>query len=342
MLSGIGPADVLRRYGIAVLHHLPGVGQNLQDHPTGAIRVRCTRPVSFFSAESAGNLLRYILFRRGMLASNGVEAVAFVRTRPELDLPDIEIVMLPLLWIDGGFTAPTEHGFTVAAVLLKPRSRGHVTLRSANPYDAPMIDLNLFSDPDGQDMHTIIDGIRIARRIAATPPLAALNGGELYPGETIATDAELAMCLRAESQTLWHPAGTCKMGNDALSVVDPSLRVHGVDGLRVIDASVMPTINRGHTHAPAVMIAEKGADLILGRAAAPQAIDRSRPAGLGRPGPAAAGTKRGHEATGTSRASAKRTRRGPQPPIPPVHIPRLSDSVPHPMSPKSLPPTGSG
>jgi choline dehydrogenase len=273
LLSGIGPADELRRVGVTVRHDLPGVGRNLQDHPTGAILVRCSQPVTFFTAESIGNLLRYLLLRRGMLASNGAEAVAFMRTRAELTAPDIELIMLPLLWLDGGFTAPPEHGFTIAVVLLEPRSRGRVTLRSPDPHDKPVIDLNLFSDPNGEDMQRIVDGIRAARRITATPPLAAFNDGEMLPGPAATADADIRAVVRAEGQTLWHPAGTCRMGNDALSVVDAALRVHGIENLRVIDASIMPSINRGHTHAPAVMIAERGADLMLGPSSVAVAAD---------------------------------------------------------------------
>ena len=263
MLSGIGPADVLRRHGIPVVQDLPGVGLNLQDHPAGTLYVRCNQPLSLMAAQSPANLIRYLLFRRGMLTSNGGEAIAFVRTRATLDAPDVEIIFLPVLWFDEGFTPPTEHGFTMAVMLLQPRSRGSVTLRSADPFQAPVIETNHLSDP--HDVATIVDGLRLARSIAAAPALARFAAGELIPGSDATTDDELAASVRAHGQTIYHPVGTCKMGTDTMSVVDPALRVHGLEHLRVVDASVMPTITRGHTQAPAVMIAEKAAAMILGK-----------------------------------------------------------------------------
>jgi choline dehydrogenase len=265
LLSGIGPADELRRHGIPVVHDLPGVGRNLQEHPAGGIRVTCRQPISLLGAQSLGSVLRYLVQRRGMLARGGPDAVAFVRTRPDLDAPDVELFMMPILWLDEGFTMPTEHGYTLAAIVLKPRSRGRVTLRSAGPLAAPVIDTAHFSDRGDHDARTLIDGIRLVRRIVAAPPLAALSLAESYPGAHVTDEAGLRAALRSDAQTIWHPVGTCKMGVDEMSVVDPSLRVRGIEGLRVADASVMPTIVRGHTLAATVMIAEKGADLILGR-----------------------------------------------------------------------------
>jgi choline dehydrogenase len=265
MLSGIGPADELIRHGIPVIQDLPGVGQNLQDHPAGTVQVRCSQPVSLLAAESPAQVLKYVLFRRGMLTSNGGEAVAFVRTRSGLDAPDVEIIFLPVLWHDEGFTPAREHGFSMAVMLLCPRSRGAVTLRSADPMQPPVIDSNHLSDPGEEDLATIVQGVRIARRIAAASPLARVSSVEIAPGREALTYAAVAESIRRRGQTIYHPVGTCKMGLDTMSVVDPALRVHGVDNLRVIDASIMPTITRGHTHAPAVMIAERGAALVLGR-----------------------------------------------------------------------------
>ena len=264
LLSGIGHAEEIRRHGLSLVQDLPGVGQNLQEHTGGKILVRCREPISLLAAESVGNLIRYILLRRGMLASSGPEGVAFVKTTPELNAPDVEIVLLPILWLNEGFTRPSEHGYTIAVVLLKPRSRGFVALQSGDPDRPPRISMNLFSDRDGHDMRTTVAGIQIARRIIEAPALAALSSGEIFPGTAATSDADLAASVRAEAQTIWHPVGTCRMGTDPMSVVDPGLRVHGIEGLRVIDASVMPTITRGHTHAPTVMIAEKGADMLLG------------------------------------------------------------------------------
>jgi choline dehydrogenase len=268
MLSGIGPAQELRRHRIPVMHDLPGVGRNLQDHPAGSVQVRCTEPLSLLGAQSPASVLKYLLFRRGMLTSNGGEAVAFVRTRRAGGAPDVEIIFLPVLWADEGFTPPAEHGFTMAVMLLRPRSRGTVMLRSADPLDPPVIETNHLSDPEDDDLTTIVDGIRIARRIAAASPLARVSGVEIAPGRAASSYDALAASVRARGQTIYHPVGTCRMGLDAMSVVDPALRVHGIDNLRVIDASIMPTITRGHTHAPVVMIAERGAALMIGKAPA--------------------------------------------------------------------------
>ncbi len=262
MRSGVGPADELRGLGIEIVLDLPGVGRNLQDHPAGKILVRSTKPVSLMGADSFGNLLRYFLFRRGPLTSNGAEAVAFVRTRPALEHPDIEIIFLPVLWLNEGLTQPTEHGFSLAAMLLKPRSRGRVRLRSADPLEPPLIESDHFSDAGGEDLRTTVEGLKIARRIVAAPALAAFDGGEIVPGSAAVSDEELAASVRAEAQTIYHPVGTCAMGSGEGAVVDARLRVRGLEGLRVVDASVMPTVPRGHTHASAVMIGEKAADLV--------------------------------------------------------------------------------
>jgi choline dehydrogenase-like flavoprotein len=188
--------------------------------------------------------------------------LAFIRTRLDLGAPDIEIIFLPVLWLNEGLTPPHEHGFTLASMLLQPRSRGHVTLRSRNPFDAPVIWANHFSDPDGHDLTTTVEGLKIARQISAASPLALFNCGEIVPGTAATSDADLRACVRAEGQTIYHP-----MGTDLMAVVDPTLRVRGLEGLRVADASVMPAITRGHTHSPIIMIGEKAADLMLGRAA---------------------------------------------------------------------------
>lgn len=269
LLSGIGPADAIRRHGLEVVHDLPGVGSNLQDHPAGKLMLRCPQPLSLLAAESISHLLRYLVLGRGMLTSNGPEAVAFIRTRPDIDAPDVELILMPMLFVNEGLAPPPEHGFTIGVMLFKPESRGEVTLRSGNPLDPPVITTNHLSDPQGIDLATIIAGLKVARGIVASPSLAPFSGGELVPGAGATSDDDLAAAVRAEGQTIYHPVGTCRMGTDpmatdAMAVVDPQLRVHGLEGLRVIDASVMPTITRGHTHAPTVMIAEKGADLLLG------------------------------------------------------------------------------
>ncbi|HJU64536.1 MAG TPA: GMC family oxidoreductase N-terminal domain-containing protein, partial [Gemmatimonadaceae bacterium] len=207
LLSGIGPATELRRHGIEVVRDLPGVGQNLQEHPAGGIRVGCRGAVSLLAAQSLGSVLRYLVFRRGMLARGGPDAVAFVRTRPGLDAPDVELFMMPILWLNEGFTMPTEHGYTLAAIVLRPRSRGRVTIRSADPLAPPVIDTRHFSDPEGMDARTLIDGIHLVRRIVAAPPLASLSLAESYPGAHVTSEEGLRAALRTDAQTIWHPVG---------------------------------------------------------------------------------------------------------------------------------------
>lgn len=260
MLSGIGPADRLSALGIPVVEDLPGVGENLQEHPAAKWLGRCARPVSLMTAESLGNLARYLVFRRGVLASSGAETGAFLRVAPGPGAPDVELVMLPVLWLNQGFTPPAEHGFTVAAVLLRPSSRGAVRLRSSDPLVAPVIDTRHLSDPEGADLAALVRSVEVVRELMAQPSLARECAAELMPGP----DAALAASIRGEAQTLWHPVGTCRMGVDPMAVVDPSLRVRGIEGLRVADASVMPEIIRGHPNAATIMIGEKAADLVRG------------------------------------------------------------------------------
>jgi len=171
-------------------------------------------------------------------------------------------MFLPVLFEDEGLKRPTEDGLTLAVVLLHPRSVGSVSLRSADPREPPAIDPGYLTDPSGEDVRTLLDGLRLARRVLGREPLAGFVKGELFPGEDANSDDDLVAHLRARSQTLYHPVGTCRMGIDALAVVDPELRVRGIDGLRVADASVMPGLPSGHTNWPTVMIAEKAADLI--------------------------------------------------------------------------------
>jgi choline dehydrogenase len=263
LLSGVGPADELKRHGIVPVHDLPGVGQNLQDHPMVVLLFRSRRPVSLASAGSLLNRLRYLLLRRGPLTSNVGEALAFVHSRPDLPAPDLELIFAPVLYLDQGGVAPREHGFGVGVVALQPRSVGWISLRSAGPLEPPLIQPNYLGDPAGEDLRVLAHGAHLARRIVRLGPLEPYCGDELGGdgrplGETAVEDH-----VRAVVQTVYHPVGTCKMGTDDAAVVDAQLRVRGVDGLRVVDASVMPVIVRGHTQAATVMIAEKASDLIL-------------------------------------------------------------------------------
>jgi choline dehydrogenase len=261
-LSGIGPRAVLEEAGVEVAHELPGVGANLVDHLANGVLVRTKGVETLASAESVWNLASWALRGRGPLTSNLGEAVAFVRTKQGLPAPDLELLLAPVLFEQEGLKQPTEHGLTLAVVLLKPASSGSVTLRSADPIVPPAIDPRYLTDPDGQDAATLLHGLRLARRVLAQEPLATFVDGEILPGESARSDDDLRAHIRALSQTLYHPAGTCRMGSDPLAVVDPELRVRGLAGLRVVDASVMPSLPSGHTNWPTVMIAERGAELM--------------------------------------------------------------------------------
>ena len=240
------------------------MGKNLQDHLAIMDIVHSKEPVTLAAAQSLTNLARFLTRGRGMLTSNVGEACGFVRTRPELDAPDLELIFAPVPFIDHGLAPPPGHGITIGSVGVTPRSVGELTLRSEDPLAAPRIEPNYLSDPDGEDLRVLVEGSKIARRIFDAPALARYVGDPLLPAVRPATDDELVEHVRRNSQTLYHPVGTCKMGTDDLAVVDPELRVHGIVGLRVVDASVMPVIPRGHTHASTVMIAEKAVDLIRG------------------------------------------------------------------------------
>ena len=260
MLSGVGPAAALSGHGIPVVADLPGVGQNLQDHLTSGVSYACRVPVSLASAETLANFARYLLLGRGPLTSNIGEALAFIRTRDGLAAPDIELIFAPVYFIEHGAGNPPGHGFTIGTILLRPESRGAITLHSKDAHDAPAIRPNYLTAP--ADLVTLIAGMRFARRLVAAEAFASYRGPEVLPGTNIAADDELAAFIRQRSDTLYHPVGTCRMGNDPMAVVDSELRVRGVSGLRVADASIMPTIIGGHTHAPAVMIGEKAAQMM--------------------------------------------------------------------------------
>ncbi|MGH3970960.1 MAG: GMC family oxidoreductase [Mycobacterium sp.] len=265
MLSGIGDRDHLDDHGIDELHHAPEVGQNLRDHLVTPLGFDVAQD-SLLLAEKPKQLIDYLLRRRGMLTSNVGEAYGFVRSRPELDLPDLELIFAPAPYFDEGIGEPyLKHAVVFGPILLKPHSRGQILLRSADPDAKPIIDPRYLSDPDGLDRGAMMAGLRICAQMAQTPPLKGLLGGIARPqGATKLDDATLEEALNTCSHTLYHPVGTCRMGADDASVVDPQLRVRGVDALRVADASVIPSIIRGHTHAPAVLIGEKAADLIRG------------------------------------------------------------------------------
>ena len=262
MLSGVGPAAALSQLGIAVVADLAGVGQNLQDHLASGVTFQCKQPVSLASAESLANLARYLIFGRGPLTSNVAEALGFIRTRDGLDAPDIELIFAPAFFMEHGAANPPGHGFTIGVILLRPESAGSVTLKSDDARAHPAIRPNYLAAAN--DVTALIAGIRFARRLAAAAPFDPYRGDEVWPGADAQSEAQLTDFLRAKAETLYHPVGTCKMGSDTLAVVDDRLRVRGVDGLRVADASIIPTITGGHINAPAIMIGEKAADLVAG------------------------------------------------------------------------------
>ena len=260
-LSGVGPGEHLHAHGIPVLNDVPAVGADLQEHPLLPVMFRARRPITLLTAESPLNLLKWLLLGRGMLASNVPEAMAFASTKGD-GPPDLELCFVPVEWRGQGLEPPSEHAFGCGVVLLTPRSRGSVRLRSADPLAAPVVDLAMLTDPDGADLDVLLHGVELMRRIAATEPLAGECAAEMRPGsDARGREAILAYCGR-ELQTIYHPAGTCRMGSDAAAPVTPELRLRGVDGLWVADASVMPTVPRGHPNAVVEMIADRAADLL--------------------------------------------------------------------------------
>ncbi|MDT7792970.1 MAG: choline dehydrogenase [Mycobacterium sp.] len=265
MLSGIGDRDHLAEHGIDVVHEAPDVGSNLLDHLIAPMGFDVPDD-TLFTAEKPLQLVNYFARRRGMLTSNVGEAYGFVRSRPDLELPDLELIFAPAPYFEEGIGDPYDgHAVVMGPILLKPHSHGTITLRSADPKDKPVIDPRYLTDDAGADRAALMAGLRMCADIAKSAALNGIIGKIARPrGATDLGDETLERALNSLSHTLYHPVSTCRMGSDDASVVDPELRVRGVDGLRVADASVMPTIIRGHTHAPSVLVGEKAADLIRG------------------------------------------------------------------------------
>jgi choline dehydrogenase len=266
MLSGIGPADDLRAAGVEPRHDLPGVGRNLQDHPFVTIIWEVSDTQTLFGADKPRNVAEWALRRTGPLSSSVAEVVAFVRTRVGLPAADIQLHMGAAYYEDHGAETYDGHCVVIAPTLVSPQARGRVWLRSADPADKPRILTNSLSEPD--DVRSLVAGMRLAREIAGQAPLREVVLKELKPGPAAVDDGDLEADLRRRLMLIYHPVGPCRMsdeGEDA--VVDSQLRVHGIEGLRVVDASVMPVIPGGNTNAPTIMVAEKASDLILGRPA---------------------------------------------------------------------------
>ena len=265
MLSGVGRPDRLKEFGIPVRHELRGVGENLQDHPDFTLAYSSDDPNTFgFSYAEAARLghafSEYHQHRRGLLASNIAECGGFLKTAPELSAPDLQLTLGFAVVIDHGRTFHYGTGFSCHFSLLTPKSRGSVSLRSADPMDTPAIDPQFLSAPE--DLEAMVRGFKLTRRLMDAPALRALRKEELFTKD-VRNDEDIRRILRERVDTVYHPTCTCQMGTDtSVAVVDPTLRVHGLAGLRIVDASVMPRVVRGNTNAPTIMIAEKASDMI--------------------------------------------------------------------------------
>jgi choline dehydrogenase len=267
MLSGVGPKEHLAEKGIDLKVDLPGVGQNLQDHLDTIVQHRCKSHDSYSISIAlipryVKAAFKYMFNRQGLLTSNVAEAGGFDKTQHAADIPDIQYHFLPAILLNHGRSIALGYGYGVHVCGLYPKSRGEIKLRSNKPNDKAIIDPNYLSHPD--DKKVMIDGVRRARKILAAPSFEKYRSWEIGPGPDAQSDAEILAFIRKKSETIYHPVGTCKMGNidDVMTVVDSELKVKGIKGLRVVDASVMPTLVGGNTNAPTIMIAERCADLI--------------------------------------------------------------------------------
>jgi choline dehydrogenase len=262
LLSGIGPAEHLEAHGIDVVADRPGVGRNLQDHLSVPVVCDCARPVTLDTAQTLRNFGTYKALGTGPLTSNVGEGGAFLQTPLSDGRPDVQFHFAPAYLIEHGFRElEHDHGFSLASLQLRPESRGFIELESTDPRDHPRIDPRYLS-ADG-DLDVQVEGLKMAREIMEAEPFDEYRIEERLPGADVQTDDELAEYVREYGETLYHPVGTCRMGTDEMAVVTDRLRVRGVDGLRVVDASVMPTITSGNTNAPVVAIAEKAAEMII-------------------------------------------------------------------------------
>jgi choline dehydrogenase-like flavoprotein len=260
MLSGIGPADHLAQHGVRVVVDNPNVGSHLMDHPFYAANFETTARGTLAEAQSPVQLAKYLAARRGLLTSNIAEAVAFFRTRPGEAAPDMQMFGAPAFFWDHGFATHDKPAYAVALSLVGSRSRGQVRLRSADPTEKPALTFNYFSDP--AELASMVEGIERAREVANSRPVRGLTTRELHPGGQATSRSEIEAEIRRNVATTYHPSCTARIGTESTGVVDARLRVHGVAGLRVADASVFPTIPHGNTHAPSVLVGEKAAEMI--------------------------------------------------------------------------------
>ena len=243
---------------------MPGVGQNLHDHLDACLVYRCTQPITYDKTNEILAGLQYFLFKQGPGTSNIAEAGGFARTLMAPDSrPDVQYHFVPAILDDHGRHRVAGYGFTLHSCHLQPRSRGHLELASADPAVKAKLFGNYLSDAEDFDRRTLVEAVRLSRRLLHAGAFDAFRGAEMFPGDNDDSDTAISTFLRRRCETVYHPVGTCRMGNDPLAVVDADLRVHGVAALRVVDASVMPKITSGNTNAPTVMIAEKASELIL-------------------------------------------------------------------------------
>ncbi|MBK9940384.1 MAG: choline dehydrogenase [Kouleothrix sp.] len=273
-LSGVGNPAELEALGIDVIHDLPGVGENLQDHLEVYVQHACTRPVSMYPALQWYNKpwigFQWLFFRRGPAATNHFEAGGFVRGNSEVEYPNLMFHFLPLAIRYDGSSPGSGHGYQIHVGPMYSDARGSVKITSADPAVYPALRFNYLST--AQDRREWVEAIRCARQILAQPAFSAYDGGEIAPGPAVQTDAEILDWVARDAETAYHPSCTCAMGSDAMAVVNPaSMQVHGLEGLRVVDASVMPCVTNGNIYAPTIMIAEKAADLIMGNTPLPPA-----------------------------------------------------------------------
>jgi choline dehydrogenase len=269
LLSGIGDPQILKRFDIAVVADLRGVGRNLQDHLDCSIQYESTQPITLYSQANpfaaAKTGLQYMLFGTGLASGQGLESGAFLKSRPDLETPDLQFHFIAALMYDHTRRRADRHGFMAHVCQLRPESRGYISIKSADPFAAPVIQPNYLEAEE--DRRALREGVKLAREIFAQEAFDPYRGPELMPGAHVTKDAQIDAFIRKTAETIYHPVGSAKMGHDPESVVDPQLRVHGIEGLRVVDASVMPSLVSGNTNAPTIMIAEKAADMILARPA---------------------------------------------------------------------------
>ena len=274
LLSGVGPADQLRDIGIDLVADRPGVGENLNEHPDFVVKYLCKEPVSILGdAHGLGKLvtgLRWFMSRKGAGASNQFDGVACIRSSPEIDYPDLQVSIMPIATEVGTVTPMKRHSFQMHVGLMRAHSRGRIFLDSADPARQPHILVNYLQDE--RDRNAMLSGIEQVRTIASMPAIQALGPTEFFPGPSVSTRAELEKVLREHVDTQWHLSGTCKMGadTDPMAVCDPKGRVYGVEGLRVVDASLMPVVVNSNTNCPTMMMAFKLSDAILDRAPLPR------------------------------------------------------------------------